>query len=508
MNNRRTFARPKRLLLTGIILTAVATIILLFFAVRGILFPEVKISDNFGPVISADGRFVAFSSYDRELLGEDQSSCENELLCWNVFVRDRATGELLLASSDSQGKPAARGSGAIGSGGGISPFGNRPSSLAISDDGRYVAFASSALNSDHDAVLFRKDMKSGELLTVSQPASGGPVRATFYEAAMSGDGRFIVYWTHSPEDLRAGKGASLYLRDMTAEKPELIPTGNFAMPASVPNPVAISADGRYIVYAAAFSLARDGAYPPPGVFVKDRQTGALRTISAPSSGEQANGPSQGASISADGRYAVFASSATNLVSEQTCPSISSSCTNVFLKDLETGETRLLSKTETGASMNNAGSPVISQDGRSAAFVTLSASQREPGSLPPPSVNETIYSGDLVSGGVMPAVKESGDLSYLSKKARSGQGGYPFGEGEVQVSQGMAGGQGISISSDGRFIAFPAFPSWIGESDRKCEHSYTNEMGLKGTYSEPCIDIFVTDISSRELSRMSAAAESS
>jgi len=488
----------------------VAIIISLFFAVRGIFFPEVIISDSFGPVISANGRFVAFSSYDREFLGEDQDGCEKGDLCWNVFVRDRATGELLLASSDSQGRPA-RGPGAVGDDaygfpfGGTtnSPFGERPTPLAISDDGRYVVFASSALNSGGSNVLFRKDMNSGELLTMSEPPSDGPVRATFYEAAMSGDGRFIVFWTRSP-----GNGGSLYFRDMTAAKPELIPTGNFpSLPALEPNSVAISADGRYIAYAAAFSSPSGGAHPQPGVFVKDRETGELRTISAPSSGEPANGQSQGASISADGRYAVFASSATNLVPEQTCPSISSYCTNVFLKDLETGETRLLSKTETGASMNNAGSPVISRDGRSVTFVTLAVSKQNSETFIEPTVKEIIYLVDLNTGQLRPVIEASGDLAYRLKADESRRINVfgPPGSG-VQVSQGMAGGQGISISSDGRFIAFPAFPSWIGEVDRKCEHSFANEMGLTSTYSAPCIDIFVTDIDTRELQRMSEVAE--
>ena len=152
-----------------------------------------------------------------------------EELCWQVYVRDMQTGNVTLASADSDGKPA-RTPGAVADphgypygGGTSSPFGKGPTLISISDDGRYVVFSSYALNPSGEATLHRKDMQSGELSPVSAPPAVPQNLATFFLPAMSGDGRFIAYWTYSPALYQGGgEGAKLYIRDMTAAQSEVI----------------------------------------------------------------------------------------------------------------------------------------------------------------------------------------------------------------------------------------------------------------------------------------------
>ncbi|MHB9052408.1 MAG: hypothetical protein ACYC5F_00230 [Thermoleophilia bacterium] len=505
--------------------------------------------ESYGPVLSSNGRYVAFVSYDPALRDLLKIDCPEEL-CWQVYVKDVQTGDITLASADSEGKPA-RTPGALADqygypygGGTSSPFGKGPTPLSISDDGRYVVFSSHALNASGEATLYRKDMQSGELSPVSAPPAAHQNLATFFLPAMSGDGRFIAYWTYSPALYQGGEGAKLYIRDMTAAQAEVIPLdglpgGKDVILPETPNAVTISDDGRFVAFAASPSgssgmqsegLGIDvtqsgiaanpirGSGLQPGIFMTDRQTGELRAISTNSSGENANGPSFTASISGDGRFAVFGSGASNLVSEPTCVDITASCSNVYLKNLQSGETKLLSKNESGAAMNNAGSPVISKDGGAVAFVTLRAisptSLTEP-TTSTPAVKETIYLSNLSGGETKPVTPEADELDnsesdgeqvpvYNRQTTIAGRGGQV-----LPVSSALAGYQGISISADGRLIAFPALSSWLGMEDRMCTFRISQKRDvpdeLDTSPPDPCIEIFLKDVTNGELSRLSSSS---
>ena len=83
------------------------------------------------PALSADGRFVAFVSRATNLVPGDTNGS------WDVFVRDRQTGITERVSVDSAGNQGDGGSGSVGT---------SADRLAISADGRFVAFASDATN--------------------------------------------------------------------------------------------------------------------------------------------------------------------------------------------------------------------------------------------------------------------------------------------------------------------------------------------------------------------------
>src|SRR6187551_461121 len=79
-----------------------------------------------------------------------------------------------------------------------------------------------------------------------------------------------------------------------------------------------SADGRYVAFSSwADNLVPDDANDNSDIFVRDLQTGTTRLVSLASDGTQANGSSFTPSISADGNVIAFRSDATNLVANDT-----------------------------------------------------------------------------------------------------------------------------------------------------------------------------------------------
>ena len=100
------------------------------------------------------------------------------------------------------------------------------------------------------------------------------------------------------------------------------------------------------------------------VFVRDRQTGTTRRVSVGSGGAQGNGHQLGGpAISADGRFVAFGSCATNLV-----PGDTNGCSDVFVRDRQTGTTQRVSVGPGGAQGNGFSvDPAISADGRFVAF---------------------------------------------------------------------------------------------------------------------------------------------
>jgi Tol biopolymer transport system component len=131
------------------------------------------------PVISANGRYVAFATKAKNLSGIDKDSVED------VFVRDLKTNRTLLVSR-AQGKRGAAGSG-------------DSSNPSISADGRYVAFESYASNlgpHDNSTIpdVFVRDMGSGRVFLASRAdGNGAAANAPSADPVISGDGRYVAF---------------------------------------------------------------------------------------------------------------------------------------------------------------------------------------------------------------------------------------------------------------------------------------------------------------------------
>src|SRR5260221_8211665 len=149
------------------------------------------------PVISANGRYVAFASKAKNLSRIDKDDVED------IFVRDLKTNRTTLVSR-APGKRGAAGNG-------------DSSNPSISADGRYVAFESYASNlgpADNSTIpdVFVRDLRSGRVFLASRAANGGAL-ATPPSAhpAISGDGRFVAFDSRGsnlrpPDTLPAASG--------------------------------------------------------------------------------------------------------------------------------------------------------------------------------------------------------------------------------------------------------------------------------------------------------------
>jgi Tol biopolymer transport system component len=195
------------------------------------------------------------------------------------------------------------------------------------------------------------------------------------------------------------------------------------------------------------------------IFVKDLQTGTTKLISVASDGTQGNSYSDNPSISADGRYVAFDSLAHNLVSGDT-----NDRGDIFVKDLQTGTTKRISVASDGTQGNNySGNASISADGHYVAF------ESEATNLVSGDTNRArdIFVKDL----------QTGTTKRISVASDGTQGNYSF--------------YNASISADGRYVAFESGASNLVSGD-------TN-----GVY-----DIFVKDLQTGTTQRISVASDGS
>jgi Tol biopolymer transport system component len=297
------------------------------------------------PSISADGRYVAFWSSATNLVEGDTNDCID------VFVRDRESGATERVSVSSAGAQGNSGS-------------NYPS---ISADGRYVAFQSQATNlveDDDNATwdVFVRDRLTGGTERVSLSSTEVEGNGESGAPSISADGRYVAF--HSlAGNLVAGDDNGYYdifarhRLSGTTERVSVSTAGAQANRGSF-NP-SISADGRYVAFESrAGNLVAGDDNDCYDVFVHDQQTGATERVSVTSAGEQGDSDSYDASITADGRFVVLQSDATNLVVGDT----NADC-DVFVHDQQTGVTERVSLSSAEAEGNaNSEQPCISGDG--------------------------------------------------------------------------------------------------------------------------------------------------
>jgi hypothetical protein len=126
---------------------------------------------------------------------------------------------------------------------------------------------------------------------------------------------------------------------------------------------ALSSNGRYLVFSCDDpSLVNQDSNGCSDIFLFDTDLEQVRRVSVSSAGAQSNGPSQRASLSGNGRYVAFDSSASNLVADD-----SNARSDIFLKDLDTGAVRCISRPASGQSNGVSDQAVISNDGRFVVF---------------------------------------------------------------------------------------------------------------------------------------------
>ncbi|NUP95323.1 MAG: PD40 domain-containing protein [Planctomycetaceae bacterium] len=209
---------------------------------------------------------------------------------------------------------------------------------------------------------------------LSASASGtngnGPSALGTSPDTLSPDGRFAVFASNSSNLVTADTNLLLdvFLRDTvtgTVTRAS-VASGGLETNADSLSP-AVSDDGRFIAFQSLASNLASGDFNSTwDVFVHDRQTGLTTIVSVANSGAIGNGASTNPSISGDGTLIAFASDATNLA-----VSDPNGATDVFVRNLTTNSTRMVSRVPGGA-LGNAASkaPALSGDGRYVAFESL------------------------------------------------------------------------------------------------------------------------------------------
>ena len=271
-------------------------------------------SDSTQPFISADGRYVVFTSDSDNLAPGDTNGQPD------VFVRDRSTGQTSIVSVDSAGAQSNAAS--------VEP--------SISADGRFVWFVSVATNlvaGDTNAAwdIFLRDRQTNQTTLVSVDSSGVQGDGNSDYPSLSADGRLMAFESWAT-NLVAGDTNStqdIFVHDFQSGLTSRVSVDSAGGEANDFNyHPSISADGRYVAFASvATNLVPGDTNANPDIFVHDLQTGRTERVNVDLGGGQANHDSEYASISSAGRCVTFDSRATNLVQGDT-----NGCLDVFVAD--------------------------------------------------------------------------------------------------------------------------------------------------------------------------------
>lgn len=311
--------------------------------------------------VSSDGRYVVFLSADSTFVAGDTNSTVD------IFRKDTTTGVTELVSANALGVI----SNNYSENPVISDDGRY---VAFASYGDNLVAGDTNLNQD----IFRKDMQTGAIIRVSTSSAGveaNDYNEFTYSpsSAMSSDGRYIV-WDSGATNLVAGDTNAAYdvfLKDTQTGTTEIISSNSSGTIGNAGSDTAnMSSDGRYVVFrSASTNLVAGDTNGQPDVFMKDRQTGATTIISTDSAGVQANNSSTYASVDQTGNLVVFVSSATNLVASDTNAS-----RDVFVKNISTGVLTRVSTSALGVqSINGAGTDsFISRDGKYVVFQSYSS----------------------------------------------------------------------------------------------------------------------------------------
>jgi len=319
--------------------------------------------------------------------------------------------------------------------------GNGPSSAAaVSASGRFVAFSSEASNlvpADGNGArdVFVHDRATRATTRVSGGVDGTDLAGWSAMAAISGDGGRVAFVSAAPELCGCTGGVlTVAVHDRTTGATTVASARSDGTPnerdAAHPS---ISGDGRYVAFSTPDLLVvpGDGNWYED-VFVRDLATGDVRIASLRADGAPADGACAEASLSSDGRFVAFASSATNLV-----PGDWNGQFDVFVKDLATGVvTRVSVATGDVEGNGQSRTPRISADGRFVAFQSL-ASNLDPG-----DANGTwdVFVHDLATG-----------TTVLASARPDG-------------AAGNGASTRASLSADGRLVAFQSAADDLDDGD--------------------------------------------
>jgi hypothetical protein len=415
---------------------------------------SLSLGNNRSLDMTPDGRFVAFIANTNGPLGTRSP----------VYVWDAQSGSTTLASGDLNGQV---------------PSNSICAWPVLDSSGQYVAFlsAGSGLVSNtvsSDFHLYRRDLQAGSTILIdSDTNSSGALLNTTPIPSFSANGQLVVFESSDaklvPRDLN--RSIDVFVRNIGSNLTELISVRDTALPSNSPNGpntlslFTASLDGRFV----AFSTDAENVIPNDtngcrDVIVRDLLLGTNLLVSANTNNLPANNFSTGPVISGDGRFVAFASTANDLV-----PGDSNKALDVFVRDMQTGLSTLISVNASGTGPGNKDSfsPLISTDGRFVLFHSA-ATDLAPGSF---VGGDNLFLRDRQSGTTTPLTAGGVYFTAMTPDGRyiafnGFLGTSPFGPLPLYVwdSQSLAriytnsssvgsGVHGLALSPDGRKLVY-------------------------------------------------------
>jgi Tol biopolymer transport system component len=295
------------------------------------------------------------------------------------FVRNALIGSLLVAPSvalvqpgspaqaDSLGRPDTVLVSTAADG--VSPANDQSDRPQISGDGRYVTFDSYATNLVSGTTttlrrVYRKDMQTGTTIPISVFNNGTIGDKWSSYSYPSDDGNIVAFVSDTQRMAPvASFGRSVFVRDVNAGKTELISVSDAGKPANAaasrPN---ISGDGRFVTFnSKATNLSSLGGNGNEQVYLRDRVAHTTTLVSETTAGGLSNNTSYRGIVSGDGHYVLFASFATNLLSD-----VGQNGEGIYLRDMWTQTTTRVT-TRLDGSPGTGSRPYMTPDGATIAF---------------------------------------------------------------------------------------------------------------------------------------------
>ena len=332
-------------------------------------------SRSFNALVSDDGNTVAFTSFSNNLMPFTTNGRQS------VFSRDLTTGVTTLVGSNSTGTD--KGNSNVGFAV-LSGDGSTVAYESIAND-----HVSGDFNNRRD--IFAGSTSLGSLPeVVSQvlpsKASSTPNRASLFTAisdrkqAISADGRYVVFESTAANIVPGDNNGSfissltdIYRYDTVNETVELVSvnrdgtgTGNGASVNGV-----ISADGSKVAFQSTSTDLVNASALGSQIYVRDFNTGITSLVSVTRDGNGNDGSGRFPRISADGSTVVFFSNSDELLAD---PNFSVSGDQIYARDLASQTTTLVTVNAAGNASPNGGHsfPVVSDDGSVVAFQSTSS----------------------------------------------------------------------------------------------------------------------------------------
>lgn len=376
--------------------------------------------------ISGDGQFVVFENMSPDLVLNDTNGATD------IFVKNIHSGEIrrvnLTPSGEQSDMNPARGQGA--------------ESPTISRDGSVIGFVSGAedlIAGDPiwpqriDSAAFIFDAQAGVIEAASRRHDPFQSNQNSQGPMMRPDGRLIAYSSVASnlvlDDDSRGQDVFVFDPDLGLTT-RLSPTSDGLDTYRWSELSHITGDDsltRLVIHSDAENWVQGDANNQPDVFVLSHPSGDIQRASETPDGIGGNGASLFGVVSRDGRYVAFQTLATNFG-----PGDLNAGYDVFLKDFETGEIKLISKTPAGTTGNDRSSaPTISADGRFIAFSSR-ADDLVPGDT---NASTDVFLFDQMDGSILRLTRLDG--------------------GEFNAGSGIP-----QITAEGRFIYFNSYATNI------------------------------------------------